>query len=1243
MAETRLITYKIKTDTGSGGDIIEEDHQIVVYWDDVAGQIVVYELDENGENPELRTFGPDLLYNGYSFYTGSKRGDAPNGPIVYKFCTGANLTSFYRADVFPYARKEVTINHFSCSSVVCDLNISDSYTVVNATDTDSNDGSIEVFATSSNGVIKYSLIPDFDPSIEGQTSGLFENLFPGDYTISAKDEIGCISRKTITVGIPTFYNIKYRLQYFDFNHVSSRVDILERGYTGDIIDVIGTDDPFTLSYKPSGSTDNDKFKVLMPSQAQINLISEENFYFEDLFTQDDRKYLVKFYKDTNQSLQSEVEALDDFINIGDSPLISWALSANPSVSLMSSESSKKLTGEFVNALPENNYHFDYDIDVSSVEASSPLPDLSTFEQYPVPSDPTLSEWELGSNPQVFSSTLATKFLYCPYVFEVGKSYTIYYNIDVYLPIAPYVDLDIFLFDTLPGSFFNTYSIRLFNYSNVGSLVVTPTGVDKGVLAMRGYSTYASYFIRIGSLAMPIDVVDFMLRISLLDRLYNTISTYTRNVSSDGNYTGSIDLAGNASTPAFVSIEGINGDGNEILVEVNSLTNTDGPKLLGYEIRWTGYVIPQNYIEQYLAPPYPISITATDGIADLAQYDFEDQSGNEFTDDIRLIDILSECLKNTDLQIDLVVGVNRFEQEMDLGLDPLSQVRVNPKIFYSDKKYNCLTVIDECLKPFGARILQYRGAWLIYGIEESVHEFNTFVLDSDAQFKSISSVDDLINLDFPTQPTRAAFRDVSQTLEIIPAYGVFNFVFNMLQNASLLKSYSFEEKDIIDTGTGPVFKNWNINISNAPGSVFGIREVQTFDGKTAFFYTDGLTDKYIVTGDLIEASQPEIGKGKVIITSLPGIIEYNGRDSFEFGFEYSVVLSNGYARLRAGKEPFWVKVQWSLKIGDYYYSDIEGWTTSIFLKYNSIYVNEFNEPLKFRIVGDFRDLPDTTTEEFVVEIIQTTSLTIDIGTQSDFDVFKAIPTVNTPLGTRMKLLVDYDTGSGINSVLAYYILEETKKGTDTPSVIRPDDYDEDDNKKAWKLENPFDLDLFSATKERSVDYNYLDNVVFRILPNGAESPSSVTIERVNNVYIKTDFEEEYLLNDVDIDNINNSERTYNNFLKRLDGTPTQVWERTYRTGTGKLLDLLSDDVVSQYKNQSRRLTGSMIANVEVSPVSILTEINDNFKKYMFIAYELSDKKSSINFDLMELKNVVTDDGSEDIDAGFTNGFSLGFRS
>src|SRR5690606_227707 len=181
---------------------------------------------------------------------------------------------------------------------------------------------------------------------------------------------------------------------------------------------------------------------------------------------------------------------------------------------------------------------------------------------------------------------------------------------------------------------------------------------------------------------------------------------------------------------------------------------------------------------------------------------------------------------------------------------------------------------------------------------------------------------------------------------------------------------------------------------------------------------------------------------------------------------------------------------------------------------------------------------------------------------DFGNVKDISTTDKSIGYRIKVF--QELGSLSSPIMRYYELKFGDEEESAPEIIRPNDYHGTSNTKSWEQTA---ANLF----EKTVAYIYLDNVVLLHHPKAAEAPEDVTIERLNNEGIKINFEQAYLLNDIDTENINNSERTYKNFFKLLDGTPTQEWERTYRAGKGKLLDLLSNDVTSQYKTPSHKIT------------------------------------------------------------------------
>ena len=1078
-----LVRYRIITDRGSG---IVAGNYIEVFWDDVNNVFVVHKFDdENDTSGTVMTSGPDL---------GADRIDhvpvTAVAPIPYSFCDGLNLQTFRKQSLFPYANKVSTPNHFSCLSTVCDLQIGDDFTIQAASDFVTPDGAVEVVATSSNGEIRYSLNPDFVFS-EGQVSGLFAGLMQGAYTITAKDELGCIDQITITIPVPQEHGVLYRFDYKDVNQIPSRVDILERGYVGEIIEVDGGPDPFVLTSEGSGGIN--KFTPVVPSTGVLTLWSPSNFYFRDLFTQDDRKYQMRHYKNYGNTdpsfVPAALPALEDWVNV--------------------------------------NY------DGAGSEA-----------------------WSVGALPSVtVASSIvggATDLYRTDYAFEEGRTYSF------------------------------GYTFR--------------SGV--------GYIAFASILIQI------VDASNNVLAQRVVNMAQTTFTTDP--VTQSGVY-------------SFVAPSGAVGITFQITswnlsqtFYVDAFTNeTPGQGgASGYELKWLGHPIPNNYSESYAKDPYPVIITATDGLADLKNFDFLDKDGNKYRDDITAIDAIAEILAKTDLGINIQTVINRFETRMSQAAtdDPLAQCKFSPETFYHEGKMtSCMDVLSEILKPFGAVIKQRKGKWFIANPEELVTSANYREFDSNGTLITNGTVEDIVNIKGAIFADRAVMEGGGQMLEVVPAYGKLFFEHTLLKNASLIKSHGFEKEDTyFDSNGVEQLRNWNINIANAPGATYGIKETKALEGDYNLYLKYG-------GGWATDIA----GFGEVVVTSTPIEVEYENEDAFEFRFGYASLIGGG----ETGFIP-WIKLKWSLKVGAYYFNETTGeWTTDALQKYNDVLIERFNETLEKKITAPFRVVGALTLEAAQVEFVLTNNTTYDFASIA---ALKDTPTTTKPIGAKMKVFVS-------STIVHYYVLREGTDAESLPDVVRPNDYAASTNERIWVSEDS------RTVRGRHVDYNYLDNVVLLHFPKGAEPPEDVTIERTNNAGIKVNLEEAYLLNDIDIDNINNSERTYKNYFKLLNGLPTQTWERTYRPGQGKLLDLLSNDVVSQYKTPSNKITGSFLIDREVLPTSILNEVSDNNRKYMFMGYELNDKHATISFDIVEIKDTVTDDESEVIDAGFSTGFSLGFRS
>jgi hypothetical protein len=131
--------------------------------------------------------------------------------------------------------------------------------------------------------------------------------------------------------------------------------------------------------------------------------------------------------------------------------------------------------------------------------------------------------------------------------------------------------------------------------------------------------------------------------------------------------------------------------------------------------WTGWVDCGNYTEPYEIVPYPVLITATDGLSSLEDMLYKYQTtdpddtyyeGRTLASQI-LIDILGKIGVTTFREY-----INIYENSMDSGDgdSPLDQTSIDVDIF---KDMNCDEVLSEILKPFGSIIRQTSGVFCIY--------------------------------------------------------------------------------------------------------------------------------------------------------------------------------------------------------------------------------------------------------------------------------------------------------------------------------------------------------------------------------------------------------------------------------------------------------------------------------------------------------------------------------------------------
>lgn len=87
------------------------------------------------------------------------------------------------------------------------------------------------------------------------------------------------------------YAVKYRIEYKDNRGTNKKIDILENGYTGDVVDIVPGEDPLQID-APDLVT---MFDPIVFIGATINVLSASDLQLTNLYSIDPKKYMVKVY------------------------------------------------------------------------------------------------------------------------------------------------------------------------------------------------------------------------------------------------------------------------------------------------------------------------------------------------------------------------------------------------------------------------------------------------------------------------------------------------------------------------------------------------------------------------------------------------------------------------------------------------------------------------------------------------------------------------------------------------------------------------------------------------------------------------------------------------------------------------------------------------------------------------------------------------------------------------------------
>ena len=97
------------------------------------------------------------------------------------------------------------------------------------------------------------------------------------------------------------YSVKFRLEFSDILGNGKKIEILKDGYSGSVLDLVGTDNPLEIKW----DQDDNFYNPIIGSTCQINLFVTDLTNYDDFYEADEREYKIKIsYKDSLDAYQT---------------------------------------------------------------------------------------------------------------------------------------------------------------------------------------------------------------------------------------------------------------------------------------------------------------------------------------------------------------------------------------------------------------------------------------------------------------------------------------------------------------------------------------------------------------------------------------------------------------------------------------------------------------------------------------------------------------------------------------------------------------------------------------------------------------------------------------------------------------------------------------------------------------------------------------------------------------------------
>lgn len=696
-----------------------------------------------------------------------------------------------------------------------------------------------------------------------------------------------------------------------------------------------------------------------------------------------------------------------------------------------------------------------------------------------------------------------------------------------------------------------------------------------------------------------------------------------------NYSGPVIEICGGGGPVKIKYQGDRDDPNAALIasdcEFELLVETDGDfdelfqgddqkfrtnVYINGDLYHTDFIVPEFHSKPYIFEPYPVTITATDRLAELKNKDFLDAGENRYKGDMKAIKIIAEILKKTGLELNIHCGINVFDSGMDTDPedDPLDQAYIDTRIYYSAKKVpdKCDAVLKSIIDPFRAQLFQSQGVYWIIRLSDAVGTFSYREFDSNGDYVSNSTFNPVLILGSPnTVGPKVMFAQKSQLLTFVRNYGYFEITHNLGKDGNLIDTGLFESEDIIELASGnKTFKDWNVLIGQG-GVKYGHETVVNGDSTGAFYFDFNSSNGNQIDTQLYSVAVP--------------LNSSNGR--IRFKFQYFVTLRYNVP---------YIRISWTLKFrsaidGTYFwltYATNGAITYDFVEQKNDIYVSSFDRWETFDLLADIPGT-GTPTDQFEISFFFHDHRGRDFASIGDFKAFD--PSVlSNPNGAK-RMVIDEANETNI------YTSEYSLDAESLPDVVRPDAYNagDGDHRWLWRL----DKILAVPTAQGLVSRIKFDNVSLAFYPlilipttQYIDPPETLVYTEETDENVVSEFPKEVRLGDMirfDTTLERNEDNIYRGYFRLADGTPTLAWHRAGVDEGKRLLQILLEDYVAQFSLPQKRLSGIKISTTDFHFVNCLEDYLDGTRyRPMTFTYDVKQ-----GFFTPDMSGVIAGEGGE----------------